>query len=37
MTTEYEAIKAGASEAVLHWLDTHPDQVQAGVKAAVTD
>ncbi|MFI5684653.1 hypothetical protein [Streptomyces sp. NPDC051636] len=39
MTTEYEAIKAGAKEAVTEWLQTPSgrDAIEAGVKSAVLD
>ncbi|UXY28576.1 hypothetical protein [Streptomyces sp. HUAS TT20] len=37
MTTDYEAIKAGAKEAVAEWLETHPDRIKAGVRTAVLD
>lgn len=39
MTTDYEAVKAGAMEAVTEWLDTGVgrEAVTAGVKSAVLD
>lgn len=39
MTTDYEAVKAGAKEAVSDWLKTAHgrDTVTVGVKAAVLD
>ncbi|MEU8752024.1 hypothetical protein AB0C88_16175 [Streptomyces chartreusis] len=37
MTTDYEAIKAGAKEAVAEWLETRPDCIEAGVRTAVLD
>lgn len=39
MTTDYEAIKAGAKEAVAEWLDTTygQDVIAKGVKFAVLD
>lgn len=39
MTSEYEAIKAGAQEAVTEWLATSDgrDAVTTGVKSAVLD
>ncbi|MFC8201337.1 hypothetical protein ACFUTV_38970 [Streptomyces sp. NPDC057298] len=39
MTTDYEAVKAGAKEAVTEWLDTpHGREViEVGVKSALLD
>jgi hypothetical protein len=39
MTTDYEAIKAGAKEAVTEWLDTEQgrEAVTAGARSAVAD
>lgn len=37
MSTDYEAVKAGAKEAVAEWLETHPDRIEAGVRNAVLD
>lgn len=37
MPTDYEAVKAGAKEAVTEWLETHPDRVEAGARNAVLD
>lgn len=39
MSTDYEAIKAGAKEAVTEWLDTThgQDAITSGVKFAVID
>lgn len=39
MTTDYEAVKAGAKEAVTEWLETHAgrEAIAAAVKSAVLD
>lgn len=37
MSTDCEAVKAGAKEAVTEWLETHPDRIETGVKSAVLD
>ncbi|MFF7763121.1 hypothetical protein [Streptomyces griseorubiginosus] len=39
MTTDYEAIKAGAKEAVAEWLETTEgrEAITAGARAAVAD
>jgi len=39
MSTDYEAVKAGAKEAVTEWLETNPgrEAIEAGVKSAVVD
>lgn len=37
MSTDYEAVKAGAKEAVSEWLETHPDRIEAGARNAVLD
>lgn len=39
MPTEYEAIKAGAKEAITEWLETSTgrDALTAGVRSAVID
>lgn len=39
MPTDYEAVKAGAKEAVTEWLETEPgrDAITAGARSAVLD